>query len=348
VRVHQVEVDVDGVSTPIPELVGVAKPDLVLLNDDDLAYAKIRLDDDSLTVAIEHLADIENPLARAVVWGAAWDATRDGEMRASDYVQLVLGNIATETESTTIRLSLTQLIQAARVYVSPAVREETIERVGTQLWALARTAEPGSDLQFQLVKFFANVASTPAHGQTLQGLLNGSVAIEGLTVDTDLSWELLEGVVLTGLAGSAEIDAMLASDNTSNGQQAAARARATIPTPEGKRAALETLIAQDDLPNVIVRMMGMGFQHVNDPSSLEDVVQTYLGALTEIWANRSFTIAEYFAIWFYPSPLATKELVDATKEWLAANTENAALRRLVIEGLAGVERALMVQERDHA
>jgi aminopeptidase N len=345
-RVHQVEIDVDGERTEVPELVGVGKPDLVLLNDDDLAYAKIRLDEDSLRVAIEHLKDVESPLARAVIWGAAWDATRDGEMRASDYVQLVLGNIASETESTTIRLSLTQLSTAARAYVDPAVREDTIERAGTELWALARVAEPASDAQFQFVKFFANLASTPAHAATLKGLLDGDVVLDGLEIDTDLAWELLEGLVLTGGAGEEEIAAMLAKDNTANGQQAAARARATVPTAEGKRAAFDSLVRDDSLPNAIVRATTVGFQHNNDPAALADLVEPYFAMLTEIWDSRSYKIAEYIVEGLYPSALASTELVDATHAWLDANPGVPALRRMVIESVAGVERALMVQARD--
>ena len=101
------------------------------------------MDERSFETAIAHLADIEEPLARALVWGAAWDATRDGEVAASDYVDLVLGNIATETESTTMRLSLTQLLQVARQYVDPAVRDETITRVGDALWELAQAFAGG-------------------------------------------------------------------------------------------------------------------------------------------------------------------------------------------------------------
>src|SRR5690606_30444002 len=159
VRTHRVELDVDGERTEVAELVGHAKPDLVLVNDDDLAYAKIRLDEDSFQVAIKHLKDIENPLARALVWGSVWDSTRDAETSASDYVTLVLGNIASETESTTIRLTLSQLLLTARQYVNPNNRAKTIEFVGSSLWELAKLAEPGSDAQFQFVKFFANIAS---------------------------------------------------------------------------------------------------------------------------------------------------------------------------------------------
>lgn len=348
VRVHRVELDVDGERTEVPELVGLPRPDLVLLNDDDLAYAKIRLDEASLAVAIDNLAAIEDPLARALVWGSVWDATRDAETAPSDYVRLVLGNIATETESTTIRTTLTQLVTVARSYVDPATRESTIVEVGDALWRLARDAEAGSDIQFQFVKFFANIASTADHAATISGLLDGSITLDGLEIDTDLSWELLEGLVLVGDAGSAEIDASLAGDNTSNGQQAAARARAAIATPEGKRAALDAAIGDEGIPNAILRMMGLGYQHVNDPAALESLVAPYFDALEEVWRTRSYKIAEYIVLGFYPAPLASQELVDATRAWLDAHPDTPALRRLVSENVAGVERALAAQARDRA
>ncbi|CAN5389217.1 aminopeptidase N [soil metagenome] len=348
VRVFQTELDVDGERTEVPELIGLTKPALVLLNDDDLAYAKIRLDPDSLAVAIEHLKDFDNPLARSIVWGAAWDATRDGESPASDYVRLVLNNIATETESTTIRTTLAQLATVARVYVNPAVRTEAIELVGDTLLDLARSADAGSDAQFQFVKYFANIASTDAHVEALRGLISGSLKLDGLTIDTDLKWELLEGLVLNDAADNSDIDAALIGDNTANGQQAAARARATFPTVEAKRAAFDSLVQTDDLPNTIVRTTTMGFQHTNDSAVLSDLIEPYFAMLNTIWQNRSYKIAEYIVEGLYPASLASQELVDATNEWLAANPEVPALRRMVIEGLAGVERALMVQARDVA
>ena len=346
VRTRREELDVDGESTDVAALVGQKKPALVLLNDDDLAYTKIRLDADSLAVALEHLKDIENPLARSIVWGAAWDATRDGESPASDYVRLVLGNIATETESTTIRTTLSQLGTVARLYVAPAKRAETILAVGDALWELARGAEAGTDAQFQFVKFFANIASTPEHVAALKGLMEGSAPLAGLEIDTDLRWELLEGLVLAGAAGNSEIDEALEKDNTSNGQQAAARARATITTPEAKRAAFDSIVANDDLPNSIVRQTTLGYLHTNDPSSLAGLIEPYFAALNDIWKNRTYKIAEYIVEGLYPTPLASRELVDATKGWLAANPGAPALRRMVIESLASVERALDVQSKD--
>ncbi|OII40890.1 aminopeptidase N [Plantibacter sp. MMLR14_011] len=348
VRTRRVELDVDGALTEVPELLGETQPDLVLLNDDDLAYAKIRLDERSLATAIGHLASIEDPLARSLVWGAAWDATRDAESSASNYVELVLGNIATETESTTLRTTLGQLGLAARNYVAPERRLATVSRVGDALWTLAQEAEAGSDAQFQFVKFFAALASTPEHGEHLRALRDGSAALPGLEIDTDLRWELLEGLVLLGLADGSDIDAALAEDNTANGAQAAARARATIPTVEGKRAAFDSVVEHDDQPNAIVRNVGLGFGHVIDPAVLQPLVEPYFAALTSVWESRSYKIAEYIVEGLYPAALASTELRDRTRAWLDANADVPALRRMLVEALAGVERALAAQARDAA
>ena len=346
VRENRVEIDVDGVRTDVAELVGLRKPDLVLINDDDLAYAKIRLDEDSLAVATGHLKDIEDPLARALVWGSVWDSTRDAETSASDYVRLVLGNIATETESTTIRTTLNQVALAAKQYVAPARRAETLTRVGDELWALAERADAGSDAQFQFVKFFAQLASTGEHFTVLQGLRDGTIALPGLVIDTDLGWEILEGLALGNRATQADIDAALGADNTANGQQAAARATAAFPTMDSKRAAFSSVVDSDKLPNAIVRATTIGYQHTNDSAPLASVVDRYFGSLADVWASRSYHIAETLVVGLYPAPLASAQLRDATRAWLDANPDIPALRRLITENLAGVERALAVQARD--
>ncbi|RNE59121.1 aminopeptidase N [Cryobacterium tepidiphilum] len=348
VRDTRVELDVNGERTDVAELVGQARPDLVLLNDDDLAYAKIRLDEASLAVAIENLAAIESPLARSLVWGSVWDSTRDAETSPRDFVRLVLNNIATETESTTLRTVLGQVVLAATQYVAPEHRDEVVTEVGDALLRLAREAEAGSDAQFQFVKFLASVASTDEQLDAVQSLRDGSGALPGLDIDTDLDWELLIALVAGGKADATEIDATLAKDNTATGVQSAAQARAAIPTADGKQAAWASLIDVDTAPNTIVRVTAAGFQRASDTALLAPFVPVYFDMLQRIWEKRSYAIAEKLVGGLYPAPLANQELVNATRSWLDANPQPPALRRLVVENLAGVERALAVQARDRS
>ena len=346
IRTHRIECDIDGTETDIPDLVGMKRPGLILINDDDLAYAKIRLDDASTTFGRHHLKNISSPLARALVWGAAWDQTRDAEMSATDFRDMVLGNIAWETESTTIRTLIAQLHTAATLYSHPSSRAAVHEQVATAVWELAQGAAPGSDIQFQLVKAFAQLANTDDHAHHLTELRDGTTVLDGLAIDTDLGWELLAGLVLTGHAGDDEITDALAADNTSNGQQHAARLRAMIPTADAKRAVVDELLTSDTLPNAIVRHMTMGYTHVNNPELLEPQIERYFEALTGVWESRTYKMAEYIVDGLYPTPLVSDELVQATQRWLDNNPDIPALRRLIEENQAGVVRALQAQERD--
>ncbi|GAA1061235.1 aminopeptidase N [Agromyces bracchium] len=347
VRDHRVELDVDGERTEVAELVGLARPDLVLLNDDDLAYAKIRLDGASHGVALANLSEIEDPLARALVWSSVWDATRDAETRASDYLALVLGNIASETESTTLRIVLANSILAASAYTDPARRADTLRLLADGFWDLAKEAEAGSDAQFQFVKSFAAIAE---HGSNLNGLEElyaGTTSLDGLAVDTDLGWELLIALAAAGRAGDTEIDARLAEDDTVTGREAAAKARAAIPTAEAKERAWSSLVDSDTATNSVVRDTAIGFVRSADLALLEGFVDRYFAMIGRVWTERSYAIAEKLVDGLYPSTLANRALADASRGWLDANPEApAALRRLVVENLAGVDRALDAQARD--
>ncbi|RLK49274.1 aminopeptidase N [Microbacterium telephonicum] len=347
VRTHHVEIDVDGDLTEVPKLAGIAQPDLILLNDEDLAYAKIRLDERSLRTAIAHLGKISDPLGRSLVWGAAWDQTRDAEASASDYVDLVLGNIGTETESTTVRTTLAQLQLAANAYVAPERREATRAKVADALWSLATQADAGSDSQLQFVTGFASAAATPAQWAQVESLRSGATALDGLEIDADLSWALLVSLAAGGVVTAADIDAALAADNTAKGGEFAAQAKAALPDVAAKRVAWASLIDSADLPNTVVRSAAAGFVHPAGIESLSEFVGPYFEMLLPIWESRTYQIANYLITGLYPAPLASTALRDATRGWLEVHADApAALRRLVAENLAGVERALAVQDAD--
>ena len=347
-RVHRVEIDVDGAETPVSELVGLKLPALVLLNDDDLAYAKIRLDDSSWKTALQNLSKFEDSLARTLVWGAAWDATRDAEANPRDFIRLVLNNIASETESTTMLTLLRQLVTTANSFVAPQHRDSVISEVGSALLNLARNAKPGSDAQLQFTKFFALFANNDQLLSALQDIREGKEQLAGLKIDADLNWELLAGLVVGGRADESAIDQQLALDNTSNGQKAAAGARAMLPTAAGKEKAWHTLTRTHDLSNILVDAASLGFVRVQDPQLLEPFVAEYFDNAVRIWNSNTFKIAEYLIENLYPLPLASQQLATTTKNWIddAAIKQIPALRRILVESLSNVERALKAQQRD--
>ncbi|MGW9405496.1 aminopeptidase N [Arthrobacter sp. NPDC055585] len=346
-RTHRVELDVDGELTPVPELAGQQRPDLILLNDDDLAYAKIRLDDASWHLATRRLRDIAESLPRTLVWASAWDATRDGEIPARNYVELVLQNIASESDSSVVQVLLRQLATTLTFYVAPQDREPMSAAAADSLWDLARAAAPGSDSQLQFVKAFAAHAQTPAQLDSVGALLSGDLVLEDLEVGSDLRWELLTALVAGGRMGEADIAAELERDATATGQLAAAGARAALPSDEAKAAAWDAIVVRSDLPNAAQRAAIGGFSRVHDTALLEPYAQRYFDSLREVWATRTHEIAQQIVVGLYPARLTTQETVDRTDAFLGSLGDEApALRRLLLENRDGVVRALKAQAAD--
>ena len=346
-RVHREELDVDGERTEVPALAGLARPDLILLNDDDLAYAKVRLDPKSLATATAHLKDFSQSLPRTLVWGSAWDAARDGETPARGYVDLILANIAEESDSSVILVQLRQLATTLTFYVAQEHQEATAVAAADTLWNLASAVAAGSDAQLQFVKSYALLARSAGQLDTVSGLLDGSLTLEGLSVDQDLRWELLASLVAGGRAGQERIDEELARDNTSNGQNAAALAKAAIPTPEAKAEAWESIVVKGDLSNALQGSAVTGFTRVLDTSLLEPYAEKYFEAVPGIVANRTHALASQIVVGLYPAQLTTQATVDRTDEFLAALPEDSsALRRMMLENRDGVVRSLRARQAD--
>ncbi|WP_029289468.1 aminopeptidase N [Cellulomonas sp. HZM] len=347
-RTVHVELDVDGPRTEVPRLVGTRRPLLLLVNDDDLAYAKVRLDEQSWAAAIEHLGAFDDSLPRTLVWAAAWDATRDGETPARDFVDLVLGNIAHETDSSVVLVLLRQLTTTLDLYVAPEHRDAVGAAAADRLLDLARAAQGGSDAQLQLVKAFAARASTDAQLDAVAAVLDGRDELDGLPIDTDLRWELLTSLVAGGRSGETEIAVQLADDPTATGHRAAAAARAAVPTAADKRAAWDAAVEHGELANALQAATIAGLERVHDRALLVPFVEPYFDALERVWAERTNEMAQNVVVGLYPTLLADHvDVLGATDAWLGSHTEApAALRRLVLESRDGVRRALAAQETD--
>ncbi|WP_434582174.1 aminopeptidase N [Carbonactinospora thermoautotrophica] len=348
VRTGRVELDIAGARTEVPELVGRRRPDLVLLNDDDLSYAKIRLDERSLATLQESIADFTDSLPRALCWLAAWDMTRDAEMAARDFLELVISGIGKEADIGLVQTLQRQVRSALDFYVAPEYREVAQRRWAEAAYGFLIAAEPGSDHQLAWARTFAGAASEDDHLDLLRGLLDGTTTIEGLTVDTDLRWTLLHRLVATGRAGEPEIDAELDRDNTAAGQRHAAGCRAARPTEQAKAEAWASTVESADLPNAVQAAVISGFMQSNQRELLAPYVDRYFAAIKDVWATRTNEIAQQIVIGLYPSLLTEQATLDRTDEFLRDPEVPPALRRLVLEGRDGVARALRAQERDRA
>ncbi len=297
-------------------------PDLLLLNDDDLTFAKIRLDTRSLATAVTSIGELGSSLARALVWGAAWDMTRDAEMSTGDFLTLVLSGLDAETDVGVPPSCCASC--ARRRGVRGARAPRGVPRgLGDACAARAQVAEPGSDRQLAFVRSAAAVARTAAQRDFVRGLLDGTDPLDGLAVDTDLRWSLLQRLVATGELGDDAIDDELARDDTATGRRQAAYARAAVPTAEAKAAAWSAAVEHDELPNALQMATVAGFVQADQRELLRAFVGRYFGAVARSWAERTNETAQTIVMGLYPTYLADQELVARTDEFLAGSARPA-------------------------
>ena len=349
VRIRRIEADVTGERTGVSELLGTSRGKLVLVNDDDLTYCALRLDPGSLTTLIDRIGDIADPLPRTLCWSAAWEMTREAELKARDFVALVAGGFGAESEVGVVQRLL---LQAQTTVVSYADEQWAAERgwpllVDSLLFRLD-TAPAGSDAQLTVVNALTASVLYTSVLESMRGWLDDVDVPPGLTVDTDLRWRLLHALVAHGAADAAEIDAELQRDPTSTGQRQAERARALIPTAEAKERAWERAVTDDEIPNAVQEAIISGFSHPVQRGLLGSYVERYFAAVAEVWSRRTSERAQSVVVGLFPSWAVDKKTVDAADSWLADESHPPALRRLVSEGRAGIVRALGAREFDRS
>jgi len=345
-RTAAIETDVSGPSTGVPELIGQAQPDLVLVNDEDLTYAKIRLDEHSLRTAVASIGSFASSLPAALVWAAGWDMCRDGEMAARDYVRLVLGGVDSVRDISVVQTLLRQATLAVRNYAEPSWRAEGLALMASALRSLLAFAPAGSDHQLAYARAFAGAATSEADLSLLAGLLDGTIVLDGLAVDTDLRWTLLRRLVSRGVLVEEAIDAELSADATDAGERQAAACRAAVPSVKGKRETWETL-TEGKLTIAMFRATLAGFTDADQAALVEPYRPEYFAAVGEVWREWSSAMAQDFVAGGYTICAVDEATVEATDVYLASVPEPpAALRRLLNEGRDEVLRALRNQARD--
>ena len=345
-RRKSVELDVVGASTTVAELAGEKVADLLLINDRDLSYAKLRFDDRSIATLKKYLGRLNDPLARALSWAAIWDMHRDAQISSSDFIEIALSGLAGENDDAIVNIVIGQLGTSVEGYASDANRNKYREKLAAGFWNLMQASAPASDLQLLYSRAFAANAHTPEQIKNVRGILNGEV--KGLKVDTDRRWDFLIALTERGAATQAELDAELASDNTTSGNLAYQSAKAATPNSEAKAYAFNTVMSQDAQTSVRSALVA-GFQRPIQRHLLEPFVDLYFENLLSEWESKSYEGAAKFVTGMYPSWIISQVTLDKTNAWLngVGKDAPAVLRKLVKESQDGVIRALKVAALDN-
>ena len=347
VRTDRFELDVDGELTVVDAAAGKARPSLILVNDDDLTYTKLRFDDKSLAFATSNLYRFDDALARSVLWLALWDMTRDGELPARQFIDTSLAALATEHESTTFRYALAQVSTTAWHYTAPAERAEIVKHVAAELFKLAGWAKAGSDEQFQLVTAYLGYGEPgdEAFVANAKGLLDGSVAFDGLEIDNNFRWTIINALSTVNAIDQAGIDAELAKRETTENREFAYGARAVAGTAEAKAWAWNEALHNDELTNMQLEAVAGGFAATPRADLAEPYAEKYFEVADWIWEHKTFHMAEALLEGLYPGYADPAKLVELGDAWLASHKDaDNALQRIVRGNVEASHRTLKVRD----
>ena len=347
VRTDRFELDVDGELTVVDAAAGKARPSLILVNDDDLTYTKLRFDDKSLAFATSNLYRFDDALARSVLWLALWDMTRDGELPARQFIDTSLAALATEHESTTFRYALAQVSTTAWHYTAPAERAEIVKHVAAELFKLAGQAKAGSDEQFQLVTAYLGYGEPgdETFVANAKGLLDGSVAFDGLEIDNNFRWTIINALSTVNAIDQAGIDAELAKRETTENREFAYGARAVAGTAEAKAWAWNEALHNDELTNMQLEAVAGGFAATPRADLAEPYAEKYFEVADWIWEHKTFHMAEALLEGLYPGYADPAKLVELGDAWLASHKDaDNALQRIVRGNVEASHRTLKVRD----
>jgi aminopeptidase N len=340
VRTHRVEADIAGPRTTVPALAGLARPDLILLNDDDLTYAIIRFDDRSLRTLTESIGRFADGLARTVCWSAVMDMAAQAELPVPAFVAVLVSGMGSEPAISVLQNVLAAAERLMTVCADPAWVPTGKSQLAAEGLRLLLTAGPGTDYQLAWAQLLGQTATTAEQLDFVAGLLDGSVSVPGLPVDTDLRWSFLRRLAVTGRAADAEIDAELSRDATDAGRRHARACKAAIGDAEHKAAAWRWLTESADLGLEEAVEVARAFNSPEHAGQLEPYAEKYFQALPQIWASQNPSLRLFVGQALFPCTAASAELLQRVDAFLGQPDVDPALARVVAEGRDIAAKAL--------
>ena len=345
VRRESVELDVTGTSTSVDGLIGEDLADLLLINDKDMSYAKVRLDDRSIATLKTHIGKVNDDLTRSMLWAVIWDMLRDSELSATDFIEILLSGIEAETNISVVTSLGAQLQTTIEFYANPKHRDQLRSKSANKILEILNRAKSGDDFQLQFTRIFAALAG---HDQIkeLKEILSGK--LNGLVLDLDMRWLLTNSIAERGGYTKADLDAELAKDNSLSAQLSHALGLAALPDVEAKKIAWHK-ITKEEMTSAFREKTLQGFMRATQRELLAAWVDPYFDNLLEMWGKKSYDISSSYVELCYPSLQISQALVDKTNSWLANEGKDAAagLKRLLGEARDSLVRALAAQAKDN-
>ena len=331
-RPHRVRVTAyDGSLAPVesglldlgddPVRLGAAE--VVVPNSGGETFARIRLDDRSWEAVSRDLVSIPDDDTRAVLWSAAFDLVRCGELPAQEFLGLVTRHLPREQNVGIVEWVLywTQTKLVPR-HLRP---DEVIDAVA-QLAAACESglaSEPDPEVALVLSR---SLAQTTPDAVLLEQWLVDRATHTGIELDPTMRWSAIHRLAALGALTAEEIDDERAGDGTLVGQLGAARALAAIPHPEAKERAWARMFEDPHVSNRMFEAASEGFWDPEQVPLVHPYVARYLAEAPAVAAARGQAYSQLVGRAFPNIPLGPSD-VAALQDALAGDVPTVLRRQ---------------------
>lgn len=356
VRTHRFPVRIDGRSALIDTDAILDRPgaiadcDLVVVNDEDLTYAVARLDEHSTDTALAAIGACPQPLTRAVVWASLWMAVRDGLLHPRRYVEAVLTHAPHESEEAVLVRLLQTVATAISAFLPASQRPEAQAAVAQRSYEVLGTPiseDKARQWAYALLTAFRGMPpEEEAFIPEVQAIAEGRSS--RVPAGADLEWTARLALAARGLTTREALDTWLHDAHTGEAEVHHRRALSALPTAQIRASAWqEVLTGALSNDHLSATLEGLSVSQWEG----DELTAAFFESLDTFWTSHSIGMGIRFVHGAFPrfvdaqTSAHSSELLAAAQQWLKDHADAPdALKRLIVEHIDDVERALRVQE----
>lgn len=311
--VDRVEVDTGDGTADLTALGPVGGDDLLLLNDDDLTYAKLRLDERSLDVLLRLGHTLPTAVSRAVALHVVGDLLADGELPCRPAVAVATAALREEPDASMASAVLATARDLVRMF-APA---DQVPYLQAEIAAACLDALPRHDRAGRLAMSLGAAACATTADQL-------AAVDELLAADPqrhrDLRWTALTRKVAVGAAGIDAVEAQLRGDDDPAAAELAVLARAALGTPEAKRAAMSCLFDERAVPVTGLASFGDAMWQRHQEELLRPYASEFVDRIEDLRRERGTWTAGRAVAFAFPSAGVDAGVLDRA-DAMAAGAE---------------------------
>ncbi|MGO3151482.1 MAG: aminopeptidase N, partial [Galactobacter sp.] len=321
--------DADGAlaAVEVPEILGVPADTVLLPNDADLSYALVVPDANSLEAFLAE--GLEDELARATAFAAAWNLVRDGGLAPERFVDGVVATSHLLEDTGVLSQVFAQSTSGLVDYARAEQRQELLARWST--WLLEAIVDEPELSDVRTVRLRA-LFSALEHLQAPAADTLGVIATwldptNAFDLGEELTWAALSVFAAHGRIDAASLSGRQAAAPTAVSSTGLTRALAAIPDADVKASARKAAYSGRDVSGAqlsndqlqaVIDGLGVDPRHVDRPDPAE-----YFDRLAAVWREQTQGQSTRVVKGLYPADAEiadgdadTHPTVVATRAWL--------------------------------